>query len=578
MKFLKRHYIILIIMIIGLILRVWGINFGLPYKFHQDEPIIVNHALAYGTGDLNPHFFIIPPLASYILFGFYILYFFIGSICGIFRGVEEFVLSFFRDPAPFYIIGRVILGVLPSILSVYLTYKIALKVVSKKAALYAPLVMAVTFLNVINAHYAYTDNLLVLFVLLAYLAMARIIDSPKRSNYILTGISVGMAIATKYNAALLAAPFLIAHIINFRHCESRRILAGRSLPCRQAGNPINLDLLIFAGTAVLAFIICNPYSILDASFFWESLTHRIRGGYRGLGHHLAYSLFEGLGAIPTILGAIGLVWFLKKDFKKAIFLLSFPVIFYIHLVFKSQPFPRYALPMIPFLAIGMAFLMFELYEKAKTKALKMAIIAVSLALVMPTTAKSIKAGALFTSKDTRIEAKEWIEKNVPPGTRITLAHTFFSPPLEQATGQLKEKEAIVSRQPELKNLKSRKLALLIKGREVSNTYQVYYLRGDNEAPGQFLNFWPVIENSMDDLIRSDISYIIFNNMDPSEAVKELYGEAGNMFKPVAVFSPYKDDKFRFSYDTTELTCVPVLSKELFSRRAAGPYLVIYKIK
>lgn len=564
MKFFKRHYMILIIMIIGLILRVWGINFGLPYKFHQDEPIIVNHALAYGTGDLNPHFFIIPPLASYILFGFYILYFFIGSICGIFRGAEEFVLTFFRDPTPFYIIGRVILGILPSILSVYLTYKIALKVVSKKAALYASLVMAVTFLNCINAHYAYTDNLLVLFVILSFISMARLIDNQRRIDYAVTGLVVGLAVATKYNALLLMAPFLIAHIIGKRK-------EGLS-------NLINLNVMIFAGTAVLTFIICNPYSILDASFFWESLTHRIRGGYRGLGHHLAYSLFEGLGAIPTILGAIGLVWFLKKDFKKAIFLLSFPVIFYIHLVFKSQPFPRYALPMVPFLAIGMAFLMFELYEKVKTKALKIAIIVVSLLLVMPTTAKSIKADTLFTSKDTRIEAKEWIEKNVPPGTRITLAHTFFSPPLEQAAGQLKEKEAIVSRQPELKNLKSRKLELLIKGREVSNTYQVYYLMGDNEAPGQFLNFWPVMENSMDDLIKSDISYIIFNNMDPSEAVKELYGEAGNMFKPVAVFSPYKDDKFRFSYDTTELTCVPVLSKELFSRRAAGPYLVIYKIK
>src|SRR3989344_5891622 len=50
----------------GFKLRIWGLNFGLPYQFHQDEPIVVNHALAYGAGDLNPHFFIIPPLASYI--------------------------------------------------------------------------------------------------------------------------------------------------------------------------------------------------------------------------------------------------------------------------------------------------------------------------------------------------------------------------------------------------------------------------------------------------------------------------------------------------------------------------------
>jgi len=564
MKYLKRHCMILIIIMIGLILRIWGLNFGLPYQFHQDEPIVVNHALAYGAGDLNPHFFIIPPLASYILFGFYVLYFFIGSICGMFSGVEEFSLSFFRDPAPFYIIGRVILGTLPSILSVYLTYKMALRFFSKKVALYASLVMAVTFLNVINAHYAYTDNLLVLFVILSFISMARLIDNKSSINYAVTGLAVGLAVATKYNALLLAAPFLIAHIIGGRR-------EGR-------GNFVDINVLIFAGMAVFTFIICNPYSILDAGFFWESLTHRIRGGYRGVGHHLTYSLFEGAGKASVILGIIGLVGFLKKDFKKAIFIISFPALFYIHLVFKSQPFPRYALPLIPFLAIGIGFLLFGLHERVKTNVLKTAIVAVSLMLVMPTAAKSIKADMLFTSKDTRIEAKEWIEKNIRPGTRIALAHTFFSPPIQQAIGQLKDKEGIVSKQPELKNLKARKLDLLIKGRRPGESYEVYYLMGDNEAPGQFLNFWPVIENSMDDIREKDISYIIFNNMDPSEAIKELYEEAGNMLKPVAVFSPYKDDKFRFSYDMTELTCIPVGSKELFSRRAAGPYLVIYRIK
>ncbi len=573
MRFHKSNYPILVIIAIGLSLRIWGINFGLPYQFHQDEPIIVNHALAYGTGDLNPHFFIIPPLASYLLFGFYVLYFFIGSISGIFTGVEQFSLSFFRDPTPFYIIGRVILGVLPSILSVYLIYKLAIRFFSKKAALYASLIMAVTFLNVINAHYAYADNLLVFFVLLAYLAMSMLMDSPKISNYVIAGILTGLAIATKYNAVLLVVPLLVAHIVTFRHCEeSRRFLAGRR------SNLINLNLLIFGATAVFTFIICNPYSLLDAGFFWESLTHRIRGGYRGMGHHLTYSLFEGAGAAPVILGIIGLGWLLKKDLKKGIFLISFPAIFYLHLIFKSQSFPRYALPVIPFLAIGLSFLLFGLYERLKTNALKAAIVAVSLILVMPTAAKSIKADMLFAGKDTRIEAKEWMEKNIRPRTRIALAHTFFSPPLEQTTEQLKEKEGILSGQPELKDLKSKKLELLIKGRKAPITYQVYYLRGDNEAPGQFLNFWPVIENSVNDLRKNDITYVIFNNTDPSEALKELQKEAGSIFKPVAVFSPYVDDKFRLPYDPIELTCLPAGTKELFSRRAAGPYLVIYKIK
>ena len=105
MKFFKQHYLIIIIIILGFVLRIWGINFGLPHQLHQDEPIVVNHALAYGTGDLNPHFFKIPPLASYILFLLYGCYSIIGKIIGVFNGMDDFALSFFKDPSVFYIIG-----------------------------------------------------------------------------------------------------------------------------------------------------------------------------------------------------------------------------------------------------------------------------------------------------------------------------------------------------------------------------------------------------------------------------------------------------------------------------------------
>ena len=56
------------ILFLAFILRVWGIQFGLPDLYYADEPIVVNHALAYSSGDFNPHFFKIPPLMSYLLF------------------------------------------------------------------------------------------------------------------------------------------------------------------------------------------------------------------------------------------------------------------------------------------------------------------------------------------------------------------------------------------------------------------------------------------------------------------------------------------------------------------------------
>ena len=64
----RNSLILLLILAFAFFLRIWGVHFGLPYAYHADEPIVIHHALAYGSGDLNPHFFNIPPLVSYLLF------------------------------------------------------------------------------------------------------------------------------------------------------------------------------------------------------------------------------------------------------------------------------------------------------------------------------------------------------------------------------------------------------------------------------------------------------------------------------------------------------------------------------
>ena len=63
---ISTHSILLILIIIlGFILRLWGINFGLPGLYGPAEFYTVNNAVSYGGGSLEPLNFAHPPLLSY---------------------------------------------------------------------------------------------------------------------------------------------------------------------------------------------------------------------------------------------------------------------------------------------------------------------------------------------------------------------------------------------------------------------------------------------------------------------------------------------------------------------------------
>ncbi|MCK5451491.1 MAG: glycosyltransferase family 39 protein, partial [Candidatus Omnitrophica bacterium] len=358
------------IIFLGIILRVWGISFGLPYQFHQDESIIVNHAMAYGTGDLNPHFFSIPPFTSYLVFIFYGVMFILGKFIGIWNSAYNFALHFFKDPTIFYLAGRFLIGVIPGVGCIYYTYRISRKFFTEKTALYAAAVMAVSFLNVINSHYIYTDMILVFFILLATDGIYSIYRRGSWKDYCRAGILIGLAVGTKYNGALLLVPYCVTHFVlaksegmNFR----KLFLAGKFW----------IGLLCVMGV----FVVVNPFSVLDHQGFFSSVLKQ-GGAFSATGwkHHIFYSLAEGFSWRLTVCGIVGLILIFKKNTWGKI-LISFPLAYYVVLVFKSQSFARYVLPIVPFLSIGCGYLFFNFLPETlleKKKNVKIFVISVAI--------------------------------------------------------------------------------------------------------------------------------------------------------------------------------------------------------
>jgi len=101
-----------LILSLAFVLRLAGIHYGLPFLYHQDEPILVNHALSVGAGGWNTHFFVLPPFLIYFLFAIYGVYYVLGTVMGLFGSALDLVYAFAADPTPFYLAGRFFTGVL----------------------------------------------------------------------------------------------------------------------------------------------------------------------------------------------------------------------------------------------------------------------------------------------------------------------------------------------------------------------------------------------------------------------------------------------------------------------------------
>lgn len=74
------------LLIIGVLIRVYGINFGLPYFYDPDERAFLLRGLKIlANRDLNPHWFGHPgTTVIYMLSGLYALIFIIGKGLGVF--------------------------------------------------------------------------------------------------------------------------------------------------------------------------------------------------------------------------------------------------------------------------------------------------------------------------------------------------------------------------------------------------------------------------------------------------------------------------------------------------------------
>jgi hypothetical protein len=401
----------------GLALRLWGVRQGLPYAYNADEADhFVPRAVHMFGASLNPHYFANPPAFTYLLHWVFAIAY--GGASGVRR-------TFALHPDEVYTLARVTAAVLGT-LALWLLYLAGTRLFSRGVGLLAAAIEAVAFLPVFYAHLALNDVPTLAPLTLSLLGTAGVLVKGRTRDYALAGIGLGLACATKYTAGIALVPLLAAIAVRTRaeHGERR---TDALLACALAGV-----------LALAAFVLANPYSVLDYSAFHRDLAHEsalsaeAQGklgapGDGGVAYYL-WSLTWGLGWVPALaaLGGALTVW--RRDARLGLVLAPAPLAFLVLMGTEGRYFGRWLLPIFPLLCLLAAAFVLELATLIADRARRRergaarwrwAIVAgLVAATIAQGTVYSVHAGLVLSRADTRNLTRAWMLAHVPAGTPI----------------------------------------------------------------------------------------------------------------------------------------------------------------
>ncbi|MDE3091180.1 MAG: glycosyltransferase family 39 protein, partial [Chloroflexota bacterium] len=421
----KLNLALVVVLSLGLLLRVWGINFGLPYTTAPDDPTHFKIALGiFQTGDLNPHWLNYPSLMFYLNALALVPYYLVGKVAGVFASPSDV-------PAPEVVTMGVGLLSVPSeflysrlltaafgIASIGLTYLVARQMrLPRWGAVLAALLLAVSPAAVYNSHLIRPDTFATFFGLLSVFWALKILDDPKPWNYVWSGIGAGLAVSSKYNMPLIVLPMITAHFLRYGFEGFRR-------------KTLYLGIIV----SMFACLATTPYMVLDFPLFRRGFGFEVTAqaeGHAGAEGNafpwylsFLWSTESGL-VVAALIQAVRLVWTRSKS---GIVLLAFPGIYFIFINLFVVRNDRTILPMLPYLHVLAAMFGVGLYDRLTQSRRALALpgaLATCLVLFYFPLQTSVASDIRLTQPDGRDTARAWIQSNLPSGTR--LAQEAYTP-------------------------------------------------------------------------------------------------------------------------------------------------------
>ena len=264
-KYIRRAFVT-IALFLGAGIRLAMLNWELPY-YSVDENDVVEPALAFLSGNWEPHWFRYGPLFSYLLAFLYKIWMWISSITVGWTRDHFFYRAFF-EPTPFYALARAFHGFIVITIA-GVSWLFARKNFNPQASLLALVLGFAPFLDIIANFTVRIDTLVGLFSLLSlFFATQFGKDRIQVRPYIMSGFFAGLSIATKLPGLLVLPALVFGHFLCVWQTKNlsakKRIVSAATQP----------ELWILLCSVILAHSLANPYSVINfKGFLMEHIRH-----------------------------------------------------------------------------------------------------------------------------------------------------------------------------------------------------------------------------------------------------------------------------------------------------------------
>ncbi|MBY0450027.1 MAG: glycosyltransferase family 39 protein [Cyanobacteria bacterium] len=437
------------------LVRVWGLDFGLPNDSRPDEGVILDiiiknmllPCLENGDCRFNPHHFGYPSLYFY----FSAFWVWIGSLLYTtfwnHQTLTGFLQSYFIDPGLFKLALR-FSNVCFGTLSVIATYLLARSLKhTRLLAFFAGILLAFSYLMIRNEHFGTVDSLLALFTTTALISIIRWCEAPKHRSLMTALVITGLAIGVKYPVIVLLLPICFG------------VWVHKKWFYQQYKTDFILSIFWVTAFVMLVFALTSPWLLIDFQLALKHMNydvyHSFHSGFthtpqpigwffypfvsfvKGCGG--LFCVFVFLGAIKTVLNA----QFLQKPVSIVmIFLTAFFLLF----AASSLVFTRYMMPVVPSLCVlavvGISqfsgwfvqkYISQESYRERYRHVFSMILLV--FVLIQPLKI-SLEFNRLLSQKDTRIDAREWLLAHITPGEAVSTGPRVGYIHLPASYGQL----------------------------------------------------------------------------------------------------------------------------------------------